>query len=256
LIQRFVFTVGSLLLASCLASAQSLTVAAASDLQSALPAIVAQFEKETGKRIRLTFGSSGNFFSQIQNGAPFDVFLSADVDYPKRLEAAGQAERGSLYEYATGRIVSWTRNDSGIDVRRGLAVLGDERVRRVAIANPEHAPYGRAAVAALRHEGLYDRVRTKFVLGENISQTAQFAQTGSADAGVLALSLALSPSLKSSGTYVDIPDSWYPPIEQAAVVLTSSRQKPLARQFIEYLKNPDSLRILKSYGFAVPQTIR
>ena len=150
----------------------------------------------------------------------------------------------------------WTRNDSGIDVRRGLAVLGEERVRRVAIANPEHAPYGRAAVAALRHEDLYDRVRTKFVLGENISQTAQFAQTGSADAGVLALSLALSPSLKSSGTYVDIPDSWYPPIEQAAVVLTSSRQKPLARQFLEYLKKPDSLRILTSYGFPVPQTTR
>ena len=238
------------------AVAETLTVAAASDLQSALPAIASRFEKDTGQKITLTFGSSGSFFTQIQNGAPFDVFLSADVDYPKRLEAAGQAERGSLYEYATGRIVLWTRNDSGIDVRRGLAVLGEGRVRRVAIANPEHAPYGRAAVAALRHEGLYERVRTKFVLGENISQTAQFAQTGSADAGVLALSLALSPSLKSSGTYVDIPDSWYPPIEQAAVVLTSSRQKPLARQFIEYLKKPASLRILKSYGFAVPQTIR
>src|SRR3954462_173221 len=138
---RAVLTLAFLLLAWRLASAQGLAGAAASDLQSALPAIVAQFEKETGQRIRLTFGSSGNFFTQIQNGAPFDVFLSADVDYPKRLETAGQADRGSLFEYATGRIVLWTRTDSGIDVRRGLAVLGEERVRRVAIANPEHAPY-------------------------------------------------------------------------------------------------------------------
>src|SRR5262245_34559913 len=129
---------------------QGLTVAAASDLQAALPAITSQFEKETGQRVRVTFGSSGNFFAQIQNGAPFDVFLSADIDYPKRLEAAGQAERGTLYEYATGRIVLWTRKDSGIDVTRGLAVLADERIRRIAVANPQHAPYGRAAVAALR----------------------------------------------------------------------------------------------------------
>ena len=138
---------------------------------------------------------------------------------------------------------------------RGLIVLRDERVRRIAIANPEHAPYGRAAVAALRHEGLYERVQGKFVLGENISQAAQFAQSGAADVGVLALSVALSPTLKSSGTYIEIPESWYPPIEQAAVVLASSRQKALARQFIDYLKKPDSVRLLQSYGFAVPQAI-
>ncbi len=194
----------SLLVAPQFASAQGLTVAAASDLQAALPAMASQFEKETGQRVVLTFGSSGNFFTQIQNGAPFDVFLSADIDYPRRLEREGLAERGSLFEYATGRLVLWTRNDSGIDVRRGLTVLADARVRHIAIANPEHAPYGRAAVAALRHEGLYERVRSKFVLGENISQAAQFAQSGNAEVGVLALSLALSPTLKSSGTYVDI----------------------------------------------------
>jgi molybdate transport system substrate-binding protein len=233
--------------------AQTLTVAAASDLQSALPAIASQFEKDTGQKVTLTFGSSGNFFTQIQNGAPFDVFLSADIDYPKRLEDSGQAERGSLYQYATGRLVLWTRRDSGIDVRRGLTVLGDERVRRIAIANPEHAPYGRAAVAALRHDGLYERVKARFVLGENISQAAQFAQTGAAQVGLLALALALSPTLKSSGTYIDIPESWYPPIEQAAIVLTSSRQKTLARQFIDYLKKPESVRALQSFGFAVPR---
>ena len=246
-----VLTVAGVLLACRFASAQGLAVAAASDLQSALPAIASQFEKETGQRVRLTFGSSGNFFTQIQNGAPFDVFLAADIEYPRRLEGSGEAERGSLYEYATGRLVLWTRKDSSIDLRRGLTVLADAQVRRIAIANPEHAPYGRAAVAALRHEGLYERVREKFVLGENISQAAQFAQSGSADVGVLALSLALSPTLMSSGTYVDIPQSWYPPIQQAAVVLASSRQKPLARQFIDYLKKPESVRILQSYGFAV-----
>src|SRR6266446_3969581 len=186
----------ALILAAAPMRAQSLMVAAASDLQSAIPAIASRFEKDTGRQVRLTFGSSGNFFTQIQNGAPFDVFLSADIDYPRRLEGSGEAERGTLYEYGTGRLVLWTRNDSGIDVRRGLAVLVDARVRRIAIANPDHAPYGRAAVAALRHQGLYDRVRGKFVYGENISQAAQFAETGIADVGLIALSLALSPALK------------------------------------------------------------
>ena len=253
---RTVVTVACLLLAGQFLAAQqqTLTVAAASDLQSVLPAIVSQFEKDTGQQVRLTFGSSGNFYTQIQNGAPFDVFLSADIDYPKRLEAAGQGERGSLYEYATGRIVLWTRNDSGIDVRRGLTVLTDARVRRIAIANPEHAPYGRAAVAALRHEKLYEQLQGKFVLGENISQAAQFAQSGSAQVGLLALALALSPTLKSSGTYFDVPEAWYPPIEQAAVVLASSRQKALARQFVDYLKKPASVNILQSFGFAIPHT--
>jgi molybdate transport system substrate-binding protein len=249
-----VLIVTCLLLACRVVSAQDLTVAAASDLQSALPAIASEFEKQTGQHVRLTYGSSGNFFTQIENGAPFDIFLSADIEYPRRLEQTGQAERGSLYEYANGRLVLWTRMDSGIDVRRGLTVLMEARVRRIAIANPEHAPYGRAATAALRHEGLYERVRPKFVLGENISQAAQFAQSGSADVGIVALALALSPTLKASGVYVGIPESWYPPIEQAAVVLASSRHKLLARRFIDYLKSPDSVRILQSYGFVVPNT--
>jgi molybdate transport system substrate-binding protein len=248
-----VLAVACLMVACRFAPAQGLAVAAAADLQTALPAIAAQFEKDTGQHLRLTFGSSGNFFAQIQNGAPFDVFLSADIDYPRRLERSGHAERGSLYGYATGRLVLWTRKDSGVDVLRGLTVLAEAQVRRIAIANPDYAPYGRAAVAALRHEQLYERVRAKFVLGENISQAAQFAQSGSADVGVLALSLALSPTLETSGSFVDIPESSYPPIEQAAVVLASSRQKPLARQFIDYLKTPDSLRIFESDGFAVPR---
>ena len=245
-------TLVALCLAAASAAAQTLTVAAASDLQSALPEIVSLFEKTSGLKVTLTFGSSGNFYAQIQNGAPFDVFLSADVAYPEQLEQTGFAERGSVYEYGVGRIVLWTRSDSGIDIRKGLAVLSDPAVRRIAIANPEHAPYGRAAIAAIRHEQLYERVRGKFVLGESISQAAQFAQSGSADVGVLALSVALSPTLKSSGAYFEIPESWHPPIEQAAVVLSSSKQKALARRFIDHLKSPDSVRTLQSYGFAVP----
>src|SRR5437773_2096038 len=197
----------------------ALTVAAASDLQAALPILAAQFEKETGQTVTLTFGSSGNFFTQIQNGAPFDVYLSADIDYPQRLERAGLAERGSLFMYATGRIVLWTRTDSGIDVRRGLPVLAEASVRRIAIANPKHAPYGRAAVAALRHEQLYERVRSKLIFGESVSQAAQFVDSGNADVGIIALSLALAPPLKSGGTYYEIPADFYAPIEQAAVVL-------------------------------------
>jgi len=226
-------------------------VAAASDLQAALPAIAARFEQDTGHHVAITFGSSGNFSTQIENGAPFDVFMSADVAYPTRLAQAGRADRASLYEYANGRLVLWSRADSGIDVARGLAVLADPRVRRIAIANPAHAPYGRAAVAAIRHEGLYDRVQTKFVLGENISQTAQFAQSGNAEVGLIALALALGPALKSAGTYVEVPTGFYPPIQQAAVVVASSAQKPLAERFVDSLKEPAARAIFQSFGFAV-----
>lgn len=244
----------SLLSAWTAASAQGVTVAAASDLQAVLPAIAAQFEKETGRKVQVVFGSSGNFFAQIQNGAPFDVFLSADIDHPRRLERAGLAERETFYEYATGRIVLWTRTDSGIDLRKGLSMLTEAAVRRIAVANPEHAPYGRAAVAALRHEALYDRVRGKLVLGENISQAAQFVQSGNADVGILALSLALAPALKGAGVFVEIPASLHPPIEQAAVVLSSSKHKAVARSFVDALKKPESISILRSYGFEVPSS--
>src|SRR5687768_931278 len=127
-----------------------LTVAAASDLQAVMPELVSRFERESGIPVRVSFGSSGNFFAQIQNGAPFDLFFSADIDYTTRLVAAGHADGATLTPYATGRLVLWTRKSTGIDVRRGVAILKDSRVRRIAIANPEHAPYGRAAVAALR----------------------------------------------------------------------------------------------------------
>jgi len=234
------------------AAPEELRIAAASDLQAALPDITDRFEKETGQKVSVTFGSSGNFFAQIQNGAPFDLFMSADVDYPKQLAAARLADGDTLYEYATGRLVVWTRNGSGVNVSRGLQSLADSQVRRVAIANPAHAPYGRAAEAALRHEGLYDRVKDKLVLGENISQAAQFAQSGNAEAGIIALSLAVAPGLRSAGTYAEIPSSFHPPIEQAAIVIASSPHKALARRFLEALGRPESLDAFRSFGFAVP----
>ena len=231
---------------------RALAVAAASDLQTILPDLVARFERSAGAKVTVSFGSSGTLFAQIQNGAPFDVFFSADIDYPKRLIASGHAEPGSLYEYATGRIVLWTRQNSGIDVTRGLTILRDARVRRIAIANPQHAPYGRAAVAALRHDKLYDVVQSKLVFGENISQAAQLADSGNADVGIIAMSLALGPAMRASGRYAEVPASAHPPIQQAVVITTASRAKETARQLLDYLTRPEARELLQHSGFSSP----
>jgi molybdate transport system substrate-binding protein len=246
---RAVPTLLVLLLSGSQSAAPALTIAAASDLQSVFPVVAQRFERETGQRVVLAFGSSGNFFAQLQNGAPFDLFFSADVEYPRRLDASQLAEPGTLYEYATGRIVLWSRKDGAVRVDQGLTALADPNVRRVAIANPDHAPYGRAAVAALQHEQLYNRVRNKLVLGENISQAAQFAQSGNADAGILALSLVLTPALTNSGSYQEIPESFHPPLRQAAIVLRASRNKGSARRFLAFLKTPEIARLMAEYGF-------
>ena len=237
---------------SILSSAQEITVAAAADLQFAFQDIAARFEKQTNHPVKLTFGSSGNFFSQIQNGAPFDVYFSADIDYPKRLEAAGLTEPGTLYEYATGKIVLWAPSGSKVDVSKGLQVLLDSNVSKVAIANPEHAPYGRAAVAAMKHENVYNKVSGKLVLGENISQTASLVVSGGADVGIIALSLAVAPTMKPKGQYAEIPTDAYPAIEQAAVIVKSSPKKDIARQFMDYLKTPEIQAVLRDYGFTLP----
>jgi molybdate transport system substrate-binding protein len=231
--------------------AQEITVAAAADLQSAMQDIATRFEKETGKKVRVVYGSSGNFFQQIQNGAPFDVFFSANLNYAKKLESAGLAEAGTLFQYATGKIVLWVPAGSKVDVSVGLKALTDPAIRKVSIANPEHAPYGQAAVAALQKENLYEQVKSKLVMGENISQAASFVLSGSADAGVIALSLALAPNMKDKGRYVEVPASDYPPIEQACVLLKSSQKKDAARAFLDYVKTPASAEMLRSYGFGV-----
>jgi molybdate transport system substrate-binding protein len=234
--------------------AQEITVAAAADLQFALQDVAARFQKDTGKNVKLIFGSSGNFFTQILNGAPFDVFFSADIDYPRKLEVASLTESGTLYPYATGKIVLWVPNQSKLDLGRGLGVLLDPNIQKIALANPEHAPYGRAAVAAIKHENIYDKISAKFVLGENISQAASFVVSGSADIGIVALSLALAPAMKQKGRYSEISPDAYPPLEQAAVILKSSDKKDTARQFIEFLKTPPILELLRSYGFSAPGT--
>src|SRR6202158_4571276 len=234
----------------------TITVAAASDLMYAMNEIAANFEKATGCTVRVSMGSSGNFLSQIENGAPFDVFFSADIEYPKKLEAAGLAVPGSTYLYAIGKIVLWVRNDSRLDVSKGLAALGDSSIQKVAIANPQHAPYGRAAEEALRKTGVYDAVKDRLVLGENISQAAQFVESGNADAGILALSLVLSPGLKEKGRFWRVPENLYAPIQQGVVLVRASQNAQGARAFLEYVKTPAAAALLERNGFMLPAKVK
>jgi molybdate transport system substrate-binding protein len=237
---------------AALASAQEIVVAAAADLSSVFPQVAERFEKETGKKVKMNFGSSGQFLLQIENGAPFDVFFSADLQYPKRLESEGLTQPGTLYKYATGKLVLYVPNNSPLNLSQGPRVLLSPQAKKIAIANPQHAPYGRAAVEALKKEGLYESLQSKFVMGENISQTAQFVQSGSADAGLVALALALSPQMKSTGRYVEIPPSDYTPIEQAAVILKSSKDKTTAALFLQFIQKPEIVHLLAQYGFVTP----
>lgn len=235
-----------------LCAGQEITVAAAADLQSAMQEMAARFEKETGKTVKVIYGSSGNFFQQIQNGAPFDIFFSANLDYPRKLEAAGLTVPGSYYQYAKGKIVIWVPTGSKIDLSSGMQALLDPSVKKIAIANPQHAPYGQTAVAAMQKLNVYDTLKDKFVLGENISQAASFVVSGAADAGIVALSLALSPNMKDKGRYVAVPDGDYPPIEQACVILGRSKNKETALRFLSFLKTAAAGELLRSYGFEVP----
>jgi molybdate transport system substrate-binding protein len=232
--------------------AQTVKVAAAADLKFAMEALTAQFEKQSGTKLEVTYGSSGNFLTQIQNGAPFDLFFSADSEYPQKLEGAGLAEPGSFREYAVGRIVIWTPSDSGLNAAKdGWKTLLDQRVKKIAIANPEHAPYGRAAVAALKKAGIYEQVKDKLVFGENISQAAEFVQSGNAQAGIVALSLAISPPMKNGNRW-EIPANSYPMIKQAVVLLKDSKNKDAARRFMEFVSGSQGRQILERFGFAVP----
>lgn len=236
-------------------SCGTVTVAAASDLTYAMNEIAANFEKATGCSVRLSMGSSGNFLAQIENGAPFDVFFSADIDYPKELEAKGLAAPGSTYLYAIGKIVLWTRNDSRVDISKGFSALRDPVVHKISIANPEHAPYGRAAEEALRKAGVYNVVKDRLVLGENISQAAEFVESGNAEAGILALSLAVSPAMKDKGHSWNIPENLYAPIQQGVVVVGASKNPQGARQFLDYIKMPATAALLGRYGFVLPSQI-
>jgi len=235
------------------ASAQ-ITVAAAADLNAALTEIAGNYEKSGGSKVRLSVGSSGNLFNQIQNGAPFDVFFSADLDYPKKLIEAGLGEKASLYPYAVGQLVLWVPASSSLDVEHGgMSILLDPSVKKISLANPEHAPYGRAAVAALRHFRLYERVSDRFVFGENVSQAAQFVESENAQAGFVALSHAMAPGMRDKGRYWIIPSDAYPVLHQAVVILSHSSKKNEASAFLDYLKKPESTAVLRHYGFSVPE---
>jgi molybdate transport system substrate-binding protein len=231
-----------------------INVAAAADLSSALQEIAADYEKRTGVSVKISYGASGALTQQIQNGAPFDVFFSADMGYPRQLIASSLAESATLYRYAVGRLVLWVPADSPLDVEhKGMEVLLDPSVKKVAIANPQHAPYGRAAAAALKHYGMYEKVSERLVLGENISQAAQFAESGNAQAGFVALAHAAAPSMQGKGKYWIVPAEAYPPLDQGVVAISHSPHKEDAAAFIAYVKTAEVATVLRRYGFTVPE---
>jgi len=233
---------------------REINVAAAADLSSALEDVAANYQKRTGVSVKLSFGASGALMQQIQNGAPFDIFFSADMDYPKQLITGGQAEGATLYRYAVGRLVLWVPKDSPLDVEhKGMDVLLDPSVKKIAIANPQHAPYGRAAAAALKHYGLYERVSDRLVLGENISQAAQFVESGNAQAGFVALAHAVAPSMQGKGKYWMVPAEAYPPRDQGVVLISHSAHQSDAAAFLEYVKTAEVAAVLRHYGFSLPE---
>ncbi|HPV83274.1 MAG TPA: molybdate ABC transporter substrate-binding protein, partial [Nitrospira sp.] len=233
-------------------NAEEIAVAAASDLNFAIKEVIGVFEQQTGHRVKLSLGSSGNFYAQLQQGAPFDLYFSADIGYPKKLEEAGLTVPGSLYRYAVGRVVLWAPKSSPVDVSQGLTVLKEARVKKIAIANPKHAPYGRVAVAAMEHAQVYAEVKDRLVLGENISQAAQFIESGACDVGIIALSLALAPAMRSAGSYWEIPAEAHPPLEQGAAILKQSKHQELAKNFLAFLQGPQGQEIMIRYGFTLP----
>ncbi len=230
-------------------------VAAASDLQYVFPDLTAAFAKQNPQiDVKATFGSSGSFFAQLSNRAPFDLFLSADVEFPRKLVAGGQGEAGSEFVYALGRIVLWVPNASKLDLpSQGFQSLLDPSVHKIAMANPRFAPYGRLAEAALRKQGLYEKVQDRLVLGENIAQAAQFVETGAADIGVLAHSLTESPRMRDKGRSWTIPADAHSQLEQGGVVLTWAQDKGAAQAFRAFLLSEAGKAVLRQSGFDLPK---
>jgi molybdate transport system substrate-binding protein len=212
---------------------EPLRVAAAADLEPVLPPILKQFQQATGIAAEATYQASAILTTQIQNGAPYGLFLSADTGFPKRLIDAGMTD-GPAVIYAKGTLVLWTRNDSHLPPP-SLDLFHNSALKRLSIANPDTAPYGRAAMAALNSLKLYDELKPRLVTAQNIAQAAQFVDSGNADAGLISLTSAMTPRLASEGTYFIIPRDLYPPIEQAAVVLKRTQQQAAAHKLLDYL---------------------
>jgi molybdate transport system substrate-binding protein len=241
------------LITTCIApvaKADQLSIAAAADLKFAMDEIVSGFRREhPGDTVVVTYGSSGKFFAQIQQGAPFDIYFSADISYPEKLAAEGYAA-SAVQPYATGRLVLWS---SELDASTmTLASLDKPGISRIAIANPQHAPYGKRAEEALRATGLWDKLQSKLVYGENIAQTAQFVQSGNARIGIIALSLALNPELSKRGGYYLVPEKLHRPLEQGFIITKAGADKPLAKTFAIFMKAKKTRSIMSKYGFVLP----
>ncbi|TPG67196.1 molybdate ABC transporter substrate-binding protein [Hymenobacter nivis] len=225
-----------------------LTIAAAADLKYVLDSLVTIFHRQhPGAKVSVVYGSSGRFYEQLSHGAPFDLFFSADADYPTRLQQAGLTV-GAPRPYALGRLVLWSKK---LDPNKlGMKTLLDPQVRRIALANPAHAPYGRKAEEVLRHYRLYGQVQPRLVLGENIAQAAQYAATGAADVGLLAYSLALSPELRRAGRFYLIPAAAHQPLQQSYVLLKQAQGNATAAAFAAFVASPVARQALKKYGFS------
>ena len=233
---------------------QVVRVAAAADLKFALDeAAVRLARRRPALRLEATYGSSGSMHAQLRQRAPYDIYLSADIDYPRDLVAKGVGVPGDLFTYATGRLVVWVPATSGLPIERdGVRALAG--ASRIAIANPRHAPYGRAAEAALRRAGIWDRVRGRLVLGENVAQAAQFVQSGAADAAIIARSLAVAPALAASGRFRDVPADMHPPLVQGGLILPWATSRAAAEQLRDFLLGREGRELLTAFGFDPPST--
>ena len=233
----------------------SLAVAAAADLKYAFDEVVDEFKRQHPSiQVEMTYGASGNLFAQLSNKAPFDIYLSADIGYPRKLIEQGDAVKESEFQYAVGHIVVWVRNNSPLDIgQRGIAVLNDPAVQKIAIANPRHAPYGRAAEAALKHLEVYESVKDRLVLGENVAQATQFVDSGAADVGIIALSLAMAPPMREKGRFWALPSDSYPTLEQGGVILSWAKDREACDKLRAFVMSEPGRAILLRYGFDRPE---
>ena len=252
LVCLFGLLIGAALPARVQAAPNTVVVAAASDLKFARDELLVGFRAAHPEiTVTVSYGSSGNFSTQLQQGAPFDLFLSADIAYPRALEEKGLVLPRSTVMYGEGRLVLWVPVRGGLDPSRGLELLRDPAVRHVAIANPIHAPYGRAAEAALKSSNVYQHINSKLVFGDNVTQAASFVQTGAADAGLIALSLAVAPPMAGSGRYWELPAGSYPRLEQGGCVMRAAQDQAAARLLMDRLTG-EGRAVLQKYGFFLP----
>lgn len=230
------------------AQAEQVQVAVAANFVPPFKEIAAEFQKATGHTAELSAGSSGKFYAQIKNGAPFEVFFSADDERPKLLEEEGLGVKGTRFTYAVGRLVLWSPNP---ELVKGEQTLQSDTFKHLAIANPKTAPYGVAAMQTMTNLKVWDRLQSKIVQGENLGQTSGFIQSGNAELGFLALSQVLDPALKGKGSRWDVPTSFHDPIAQDVVLLTKGQGNSAAKALMEFVRGPQGLQIIERYGYDV-----